>query len=214
VGAVVLLLDGTALALGLVALAAAGGVLRLWRRGRARQESERTRRAVVDLGEALVGELRAGLPPVTALQRGAEQWPAFAPAAAAARLGADVPEALRRLAATPGAQDLRPLASAWQVSEQSGAALAATLGQVVESARERRTAAQLVRSELASAQATARLVALLPAATLAMAAGVGADPWHFLLERPAGLACLAAGVALVLAGLEWIDRIAAAVTAS
>ncbi len=169
---------------------------------------------MVDLGEALVGELRAGLPPVTALQRGAAQWPAFAPVAAAARLGADVPESLRRLASTPGAEDLRPLAAAWQVSERSGAALAATLGQVVESARERRAAAHLVRSELASAQATARLVALLPVATLAMASGVGADPWHFLLERPPGLACLAAGTALVLAGLEWIDRIASAVTAS
>jgi tight adherence protein B len=208
----VLLLDGTALALGLVVLGAAGGVLRLWRRSRVRADAEERRRAVVDLGEGLVGELRAGLPPVAALQRGADQWPAFGPVAAAARLGADVPEALRRLASVPGAEDLRTLAAAWQVSEQSGAALAATLGQVVESARERRTAAHLVRSELASAQATARLVALLPVATLAMAAGVGADPWHFLLERPAGLACLAAGLALVLAGLEWIDRIAAAVT--
>jgi tight adherence protein B len=212
VGAVVLLLDGTGLALGLIVLGAGGGVLRLWRRARARAEAEQRRRAVIDLGEGLVGELRAGLPPVTALQRGAEQWPPFGPVAAAARLGADVPEALRRLASVPGGEDLRTLAAAWQVSEQSGAALAATLGQVVESARERRTAAQLVHSELASAQATARLVALLPVATLAMAAGVGADPWHFLLERPAGLACLAAGLALVLAGLEWIDRIAAAVT--
>ncbi len=212
--AVVLLLDGTALALVLIGLGAAGGVLRLWRRTRVRERAERRRRAVVELGEGLVGELRAGLPPVTALQRGGDRWPAFAPVAAAARLGADVPDALRRLASTPGAEDLRCLAAAWQVSERSGAALAATLGQVVESARERRAAAHLVRSELASAQATARLVALLPVATLAMADGVGADPWHFLLDRPAGLACLAAGTALVLAGLEWIDRIACAVTAS
>ncbi|MGN6575747.1 MAG: type II secretion system F family protein, partial [Nocardioides sp.] len=102
VGAAVLLLDGTALALGLVALGAAGGVLRLWRRGRARSLAERRRQAVVDLGEGLVGELQAGLPPVTALQRGAEQWPEFGPVAAAARLGADVPEALRRLAAQAG----------------------------------------------------------------------------------------------------------------
>ena len=214
VGAVVLLLDGTTLALGLVGLGAGGGVLRLWHRSRVAERAEQRRRAVVELGEALVGELRSGLPPVTALQRGADQWPPFAPVAAAARLGADVPEALGRLAATPGAEDLRSLAAAWRVSERSGAALASTLDQVVASARERRTAAHLVRSELASAQATARLVALLPLATLAMAAGVGADPWHFLLQRPAGIACLATGVALVLAGLEWIDRIAASVARS
>jgi tight adherence protein B len=213
-GAAVTLLAGTALALCLIVLGTAGGVLRLWRRGRLRAQAEQRRRAVVDLGEGLVGELQAGLPPMAVLRRAAEQWPPFGPVAAAARLGADVPEALRRVAALPGAEDLLSLAAAWQVSERSGAALASTLSQVVESARERRTAAHLVRSELASAQATARLVALLPVATLAMAAGVGADPWHFLLERPAGLVCLAAGTALVLMGLEWIDRIAAAVTAS
>ena len=72
----------------------------------------------------------------------------------------------------------------------------------------------LVRAELASAQATARLVAAPAVATLAMSSGIGADPWGFLLHHPAGVACLGAGVALVLAGLWWIDRIAAGVTSA
>jgi tight adherence protein B len=213
-GGLVTLLDGRDLALGLVALGATAGVVQIWRRGRRRRALDRRRAAVVELGEVLGGELRAGQPVVRALERGEEAWPAFAAVAAAARLGADVPGALRLLAAEPGAEGLREVAAAWQVSERSGAPLASAVAQVVESARARQSTAGLVRAELASAQATARLVAALPVATLAMASGVGADPWGFLLDHPAGLTCLATGVALVLAGLWWIDRIAAGVTSA
>lgn len=212
VGGVVTFLDGSALGLGLIVVAAAAGLLGLWRRGRRRQEEDLRRSAVVEVGEALAGELRAGQPVHVALERGPEVWPPFAAVVAAARLGADVPGALRRLAALPGAEGMREVAAAWQVSQQSGATLAVALGQVVESARVRQSAAHLVRAELASAQATARLVALLPLATLAMSAGVGASPWWFLLTQPVGLTCLAVGVALILTGFWWIDRISAAVT--
>ncbi len=213
-GGLVMLLDGLELALGLVALGAAAGAVQIWRRGRRRRALDRRRAAVVELGEVLVGELRAGQPVVRALERGQEAWPAFAPVAGAARLGADVPGALRLLAAEPGAEGLREVAAAWQVSERSGAPLASALAQVVESARARQSTAGLVRAELASAQATARLVAALPVATLAMSSGIGADPWGFLFHHPAGVGCLAAGVALVLAGLWWIDRIAEGVTSA
>jgi tight adherence protein B len=211
-GGLVTLLDGVDLALALVVLFAAAGVAQIWRRGRRRGAEERCRAAVLELGEVLVGELRAGQPVLRALERGQEVWPAFAPVAGAARLGADVPAALRRLAADPGAEGLREVAAAWQVSERSGVALASALDQVVGSARARQATAGLVRAELASAQATARLVAALPVATLAMAAGAGADPWAFLFRHPAGVTCLATGVALVLGGLGWIDRIASRVT--
>lgn len=213
-GTMVTLLDGTDLAAGLVGVGAGAGVLRIWRRGRRRRDQDQRRAAVVEVGEALVGELRAGRPVPLCLERGQEVWPPFAQVVAAARLGADVPAALRRLAELPGAEGLREMAAAWQVSVRSGAALSAALGHVVESARAQQAAAHLVRSELASAQATARLVAVLPLATLAMSTGVGSHPWGFLLTRPAGLVCLATGVALVLTGLWWIDRIAEAVTRS
>jgi tight adherence protein B len=148
---------------------------------------------------------------VAALASCAQLWPELDPVVGAARVGADVPTALRRLAALGGAEGLAEVASAWQVSERSGAGLATALSQVSSSARARQAARHLVRGELASAQATARLVALLPLASLAMSAGIGGDPWHFLLDTAPGLGCLALGGLLGFGGLHWIDRIAAAV---
>jgi tight adherence protein B len=204
-------LDGTRLALALILLGCAGAARVLVRRSRQARAAERRQVRVVELCEALVGELRAGQPLVSSLERCGEAWPELAPVVAAGRLGADVPAALRRLASRPGAEGLRETAAAWQVAQHSGAGLAAALGQVADTARERQGARHLVQGELASAQATARLVAVLPLASLAMSAGIGGDPWQFLLGTPVGLACLAAGAVLAFAGLLWIDRIAAAV---
>jgi tight adherence protein B len=213
-GGVAALLDGTALALGLVLVGGSAGGWQLLVRVRRRRAAAETAGRVVEVCEALAGELRAGQPPLTALRHCAQLWPALGPAATAAELGADVPAALRRLAAVPGAAGLREVAAAWQVSQTSGGTMAVALARVADSARRRRATQQLVTSELASAQATARLVALLPVVVLAMGTGLGGDPWGFLLTSPAGLACLAAGLGLTLAGLWWIERIASAAVES
>jgi tight adherence protein B len=207
----VLRTDGLRLALGLVLLGAGAGVALLVARARAQRVADRREAKVVEVCEALVGELRAGQPPIAGLERCVDLWPELASVLAAARLGADVPESLRRLAARDGGSGLRDVAGAWQVSERSGAALSTALGQVAATARSRLRTRHLVRSELASANATARTVAVLPFVALGLAAGVGADPWHFLLGTPVGVVCLAAGAALALGGLLWIDRIARAV---
>ena len=207
-----LLLSGEQLVLALIALGAAVAGSLLWRGVRRERKRALRQRVVVELSEAMVGELRAGQPVVTALARGQELWPPFAPVVAAARLDADVPRAFRRLAELPGAEGLADVASAWQVSQRSGASLCAALSQVTESARARQSAQHVVRAELSSARATARVVALLPFAVLALTSGVGAEPWAFLLGHPAGLACLGLGVGLVLLGLWWVERIATAVT--
>jgi tight adherence protein B len=203
--------DGPRLALAVIGFGAVCGAAALATRGRRRRRAERTEAKVVEVCEALVGELRAGQPLVACLERCVGVMPEFEPVAAAGRLDADVPSALRRLAALPGATGLRDVASAWEVSEGSGAGLASALGQVSASARETQATGRLVASELASAQATARMVAMLPLVTLAMSAGIGGHPWRFLLGTMPGLVCLGAGLGLAFAGLLWIDHIAAGV---
>jgi len=212
-GATVLLVfaRGSVLALGLICLATAMGAGRLTRSSRRRKDAECREEQVLEVCEIMVGELRAGQPPATALGRCVEVWPDFDPVATAARLGADVPEALRTLAERPGAGGLRHVAGAWQVSRESGAGLALAMSQVATSARESASTRRLVASELASAQATARLVSGLPVVALVMGSGIGGDPWHFLLATPVGLTCLAGGLALAFVGLTWIDRIASTV---
>jgi tight adherence protein B len=207
-------LGGLRLALGLVVLAASAAAVHLARRARRARAAAARRAVVVEVCEALAGELRAGQPFPAAVSHCCELWPDLHPVAAAARLGADVPAALRRCAEVPGAEGLREVSSAWQVSHRSGSGLAQALAQVAVTARAREAAAGLVRGELASAQATARLVAVLPFASLTMAAGLGGRPWHFLLATAGGLGCLAGGVGCAFVGLLWIDRIAAGILRS
>jgi len=208
VAGVALLLDGLRLAVALVAVVAAAGVLHLRERERRRRTAARTRGAVVEVGEALVGELRAGRPVEAALARAAAPWEPFAAVARAAVLGADVPAALRRLAREPGAEGLRDLAVAWEVAGRTGGGLAGVLTQVVDGGRAVHEDLRTVGTELASARATARLMVLLPVVTLGLAAGTGSAPWRLLVSDSLGVACLAGGTVLALAGLLWIDRIA------
>jgi tight adherence protein B len=210
-GLLLVTIQGLRLALAVVALSAVAGTAGLVHRARAARAAEQRRRHVVDVAEALVGELRAGQPVITGLEHCVEIWTELDSVVSTARLGADVPAALRRLARLPGAEGLRDVAAAWQVSERSGTGLATAMAQVAETARSQQATRHLVQGELASAQATARLVALLPVASLAMSAGIGGDPWHFLFGTAVGVACLGAGLLLAFAGLLWIDRIAAGV---
>ncbi len=206
---VVLLVDASVVLLAGVAAGALAAGWHLAERGRSRREAHRRQVRVVESCELLVGELSAGVPPPAALRHAAEAWPVLVPVATAAALGADVPAAFRRQATLAGAEALSELASAWVVAERSGAALARVLGQVAGTARAREATRRLVRAELASAQATARTVAVLPAGVLVLGAALGADPWHFLLHTVAGAGCLGVGAALSFLGLHWIDGLAA-----
>lgn len=212
VAPVVLLLHGTRVVLGIVVLLVVAAAAREVRR-RARA-ADATRRADLVLAacEGLAADLRAGQPPVAALEAAAQDWPELAPVAAAARLGADVPATLRRLAARPGAAQLRVVAASWQVAHRSGAGLAGALAMAARHLRDERATARVVATEMAAAQATARLLAVLPVAVLLLGNGLGGDPVGFLLDTVPGLVCLCAGLALEYAGLCWLARIADQVT--
>lgn len=181
---------------------------RMWGAGR-RARLLADQAAVLEVCDLLAAELAAGRPPDAALGAAAERWPPLVAAVDAVRLGADVPGALRRLAGEHrGAADLVWIAGAWQVAQRSGHGLVAALERTADGLRARRRTRRLVDSELASARATARLVACLPLGVLAMGSGAGSDPWSFLLRTPFGWACLVSGLALIALGLWWIERLA------
>lgn len=197
-----------ALVLAGAAAGAAGLVRRQVRRGRRATAAAR----VLESCEVLAGELASGRTPGQALATAARGWPQLRAAAVASEVGADVPRTLRDLATSvDGADDLRVVAAAWQVAHRTGDGLGSAVERVAETLRGQAATRQLVAGELASARATARLVAGLPVAALGLGSGVGGNPWGFLLGSPAGLACLGGGLAFGLAGLWWIEAIAAEV---
>lgn len=192
----------------MVALTAAVALIRRRRRDRLALETSARVQEVCALAAA---ELSAGLTTTRALSSCARSWPPMETVSRAAQMGASVPDALRVLARRPGAQDLVLMAAAWQVAHRTGAGLADALSSVADAIRARAASARLVRSELASARATARLMAVLPLLTLLMGSGMGGDPVGTLLDTQVGLACLAGGVVLMAVGLAWIEGIAGAI---
>ena len=180
----------------------------LWRRRTTALLAQANAGRMAEVCDLLAAELSAGRPPDAALRQAAAAWPVIGPVAEVCRLGGDVPAALREAARAPGADGLRLLAGAWGVAQRTGGGLGAATRRVAESVRRDQATRRVVAGELASARATARLMAGLPIVALLMGSGAGADPWAFLLRTAPGLGCLGAGLAAGLAGLWWIEQIA------
>lgn len=176
-----------------------------WRRQR------RAQRAATDIAHGcrvLAGQLRIGLVPAKALEVAAQDCPSLRDGWTMHRLGGDVVRTWTEAGNRPGHDGLLALARAWQVSQDSGAPMADLLERASTAlARERRVSGVL-DSELAGPRATARLLALLPAAGVWLGIGLGGDPAGFLLHHPLGQVCLVVAVALACAGLVWVERIA------
>ncbi|MGH3496077.1 MAG: type II secretion system F family protein [Nocardioidaceae bacterium] len=195
------------LLVGAVGIAVTTFIVHSVRRERARRATIGTRSRMIDVCDAVAGELSCGQPPAVALAHAAQDWPELAPAASAARLGADVPGALRQLAERPGAGALRQMGVAWAVAQRSGAGLADVLDRLSVVLREDEETRRETEAALAPPRATARLLAVLPAFGLGLGVSLGGDPIGWLVGTVSGALCLAAGAALAMLGVAWVDRL-------
>ena len=158
--------------------------------------------------QVLAGQLRIGQIPGRALLTVAEEFPAFAGAAAAQGVGGEVPAALRRAASQPGHEGLQALAAAWQLAEHSGAPMAEAAEQVAEHLDQVAALRRSVNAELAPARATGKLLAVLPVIGIGMGFLVGGHPDEFLLGTVLGRWLLCAGVVLAGLGVCWTEVLA------
>lgn len=170
---------------------------------------EKRRSASVELINGFTAELRAGQPIRQAFIRAHDacEVPIAADAVAMAKLGGDVPKALRAASEQDGLDVLRSLAALWSVAEGSGAGLAQAADRLAVSAAAAQAARHELKSQLTGPRATARVLAGLPIFGLLMGAGLGASPVEWLLTPPWGFAVLIAGIGLEVAGLWWISRL-------
>ncbi|MCF7551621.1 type II secretion system F family protein [Pseudonocardia sp. WMMC193] len=209
------------LACGVAGSLAGGLVATTVRRRRARsRDRSRAGAEATELAESLariVEELRTGAHPAAALQGvrsdGALADRTLGPAAAAARLGDDVPAALARTAARGPAAvraELQRIAAAWSLSDRHGAPLADLLDGVLTDLRWRLAFAARTHARSAGPRATAAVLTALPVLGLGLGHLLGADPLGVLRSGILGQALLLVGTGLVWAGLSWSDRLTTA----
>lgn len=153
---------------------------------------------------ALAAELRAGQPPLLALERtGHEVWPH---ACAAARLGGDVTTALRTDAAR--VPSIQGLAVCWEIAARTGSGMAVMVQRIADAARAAAETRVQLAAQLAGPRATARMLAALPLVGILIGHLLGADPISWLLSSSIGIAALTLAVLCTACGWWWIHRIA------
>jgi Flp pilus assembly protein TadB len=130
----------------------------------------------------MAAELRAGAAPAVVIE-------------AAGPLLADTPE------------ERTSVLAACAVSERTGAPLAEVLDRVEAYLRQAHRLRLAVAAHRAGTRATALLLAILPAAGVAVGYGMGADPLQVLLHTRLGAACVGLACALQIAGLLWTERL-------
>jgi tight adherence protein B len=182
---------------------------RAWTAHSARQAVERRQSEVIELCVTVCSELHAGRQARDALRDAAAGACPDLAVHLAGPLGAgdDVVNVLRAAAKTPGREALAALAACWQVAE-GGAGMTAAIGELADSLRADRAQHRELEAELAGIRTSARLLAMLPAVGLIIGSGMGLSPVPMLLHTGIGEVCLVLGLAFVLGGVMWMDRIA------
>jgi tight adherence protein B len=194
----------------------AGLVSHRWRTARRVRRCAVEQAELVDAVGLLVAELRVGAHPAAAAAAAASTGDeavhrVLRSVAAGARLGAPVPVLLNRhAAAEPAIADgLARLASAWEVADRHGVALAELVEAVRVDLDARLRIGGELRAQLAGPRATAAILAGLPVLGVLLGEGIGAGPLRVLTQTGIGQVLLVVGTALACAGTAWSDRIMA-----
>ncbi len=176
-----------------------------WRRRAAAAES-----AALDAVVSLAADLRAGQPPDRALAAVASSLPDESAGLSRGLLR------LPRPSRPGGAVALirQRVLAAVRVAEATGAPLADLLDRLDADLRTQRLVAVHGAAQAAGATATGALLAALPVAGIGLGYGLGVDPGRVLLHTRVGAGCTLLALALQLAGLAWVGRIARAATGS
>jgi tight adherence protein B len=135
-------------------------------------------------------------------------WSAAGTAESLARPGESALDSLTRLRLHRGASPaLQSLHAAWSLCDEVGAPLAPVLTTVADAIRQDADVEADIDAALAAPRATARLLAVLPLAGLALGELIGAHPVHVLLHTGLGRLCAVAGLLLAVAGQWWTSRL-------
>lgn len=133
---------------------------------------------------------------------------------ASASRGLPVSDGIRRAAPTafPRAAGREPriwleLAACFDIAEASGCPLADVLARFAAQLEVEEDAHAARQTALAGPKATVRLLTWLPGMGLGLGMALGVDPLAMLFGTPLGMAALAAGVALTVAGRIWSARL-------
>ena len=108
-----------------------------------------------------------------------------------------------RRRAPPRAEAWPDVAAAWRVAMTVGAPLADSLRAVASALRDAQEADDEVRVARAEPASTARLVGWLPLVAVGLGALLGFDTPVALISSPVGIACLVAGLSLIVAARRW-----------
>ena len=182
--------------------------VRIDARARRTRYTAQRRRAMVDLVEALVGELNAGQAPIQALKFALDAGPVdFHVFAQSIRLGADPLAQCTQLARIPGCEAALSLAACWRVGSSAGSGLSETMAQLAQGLRDDLAVRAEVQSQIAGPQATARFLAALPVVGPVLATALGVNFGQVLFTTSVGRWCLALGLLLDALGLWWVHRI-------
>lgn len=113
----------------------------------------------------------------------------------------------RQLSRGQGSPALAFVASAWELSEQTGAPLADAVERAAQAARDTTTMRRRVGVAVAGPRATVALLTALPLAGPLFGLACGLTPGDLYLSTPMGGACAVMGLGLVLLGRAWCSRL-------